>query len=118
MTAANPVLKPGALASWLDGRMRAHNLNQHRLAAQTGIASSTLWRIRHGHIPQPRLIMTLADFFGEDFGTVAEIAGLVRLAELPVEVRNMLRPWYCLPEKERNAILRQFAGVLDLLEIA
>lgn len=116
MTAANPALKPDALASWLDGHMRARKLNLHQLATQTGIASSTLWRIRHGHIPQPRLIMTLADFFGEDFGTVAEIAGLVRLADLPAEVRSMLRPLFSLPEKERNAILRQFGRLLDLLE--
>lgn len=118
MTVADPALKPGTLASWLDGHMRARKLNQHRLAAQTGIASGTIWRIWHGHIPQPRFLVTLADFFGEDFGTVLEIAGLVRLADLPAEIRNMLRPLFSLPEKERNAILRQFEGVLDLLEIA
>jgi hypothetical protein len=52
--------------------------------------------------------------------SVGEIASLLQLAdmpaELPAEIRNMLRQLYRLPARERSFILQFVTQLLDLLE--
>jgi transcriptional regulator with XRE-family HTH domain len=101
--------------------MAEHNLGRNELAERSGLGRTTLTRImRHGHVPAPAQLRRLAAFFGADPDTVMEIAGVVRLsdlpAELPPDVRDLARRLYRLDPADRDAILRQFDGILQLVE--
>lgn len=113
-------MQPSTLDNWLKDHLRARNLTQQQLAAQTGIAVSTISRMKHGQIPGPDSLVTLADFFGEDIGTLLEGAGILQLTQLPderrAELKSLAGRLYRLPAHERNAILRQFGALLDLTE--
>jgi transcriptional regulator with XRE-family HTH domain len=113
-------MKTSTLAAWLRERLRERSLSQRQLARQTGLATGTISAILHGHLPGPDILNTLADFFGADAGTVLEVAGYLQLVdlpgELPVEVKEIVRRLYRLPTRERDAVLKQVAQLLDLLE--
>ena len=109
------------LAEWVEAQMRARNLSRNELSRQSGVAVGTLTRLlRYDHVPGPDILGRLADTFGADRDTVLELAGLVRLSdlpdELPPEVRDLARRLYRLDSRDRQAILDQFDGILKLVE--
>ena len=109
------------LAAWLAEQMAERRLGRNELARESSISETSITRIlRHDHIPNPGLIRRLAAFFRADPDTVMEIAGLVRLSDLPAEVppdvRDLARRLYRLDPRDREEILRQFDGILRLVE--
>ncbi len=113
-------MKSPALEIWLKDRLRERGLSQQQLAAQAEIAIDTLARIERGHVPGPKVLVKLADFFGEDLGTLLEIAGVLHLTQLPAEQRAELKSLsgrlFRLPKPARKTILRQFGALLHLVE--
>lgn len=113
-------MKSATLESWLKDRLHERGLSQQQLAAQAEIAAGMIARIERGHVPGPKVLAKLADFFGEDFGTLLEIAGVLHLTHLPKEQRAELKGLadrlFRLPKPARKTILRQFGALLDLLE--
>ena len=108
-------------AAWLTEQMEERRLGRNELARESGISETSITRIlRHDHIPSPGLIRHLAAFFRADPDTVMEIAGLVRLSDLPVDVppdvRDLARRLYRLDPRDREEIVRQFDGILRLVE--
>lgn len=113
-------MKSPALEIWLKDRLRERGLSQQQLAAQAEIAIDTIARIERGHVPSPKGLVKLADFFGEDLGTLLEIAGVLHLTHLPEERRAELKSLasrLCrLPARDRSTILQQIWALLDLVE--
>lgn len=113
-------MKSSTLATWLRDRLRERGLDQQQLAAQAEIAADMMARIERGHVPGPKVLAKLADFFGEDLGTLLETAGVLHLTQLPEEQRAELKSLagrlFRLPKPARKTILRQFGALLDLLE--
>lgn len=113
-------MKSPALEIWLRDRLRERGLSQQQLAAQAEIAAGMIARIERGHVPSPKVLVKLADFFGEDLGTLLEIAGVLRLADLPeerrAELKNMTSRLCRLPARDRGTILQQIGALLDLIE--
>lgn len=109
-----------SLETWLRDHLHARDLTQQQLAAQTGIAIGTISRLMHGQIPDPEIIVALADFFGEDADALLEGAGVLQLSalkgELPPEIKGLASRLFRLPKPERQAIQRQVDALLDLLE--
>jgi transcriptional regulator with XRE-family HTH domain len=109
------------LAQWLAEQMAEQRLGRNELSRQSGISEASLTRIlRYGHTPNPNLIRRLAAFFRADPDTVMELAGLVRLSDLPPDVppdvRDLARRLYRLDPDDREDVLRQFDGLLRLVE--
>ncbi len=113
-------MKPPALENWLREHLRTHNLTQQQLAAQTGIAVSTISRMMHGQTPGPDIIIALADFFGKDADALLESAGVLSLSALPdglpPELKGLASRLFRLPKSEHQAIQRQMEALLELLE--
>jgi transcriptional regulator with XRE-family HTH domain len=108
------------LADWLRERLRERGISQRKLSIDTGIATGTISAIMHGHIPRAGTVTTLARYFGVETSTLLEIAGIAEFSDvptdLPVELRDLVRRLYRLDDRERDAILNQMRGLLDLLE--
>ena len=113
-------MKIYTLAKWLKDRLRERSMSQRQLARASGVATGTISAILHGHVPSPRVVSTLAEYFGVDIGTVLEVAGILELSDvpvdLPVEVKDIIRRLYRLDAHERDVILSQVSQFLDLLE--
>ena len=103
-------MQPSTLENWLKDHLRARNLNQQQLAAQSGVAASTISRMMHGQIPGPEIMVALADFFGEDVDALLESAGVLPLGALPgglpPELKGLPGRLFRLPKSDRAAILR------------
>ena len=113
-------MQPSTLENWLKDHLRARNLTQRQLAVQAEIAAGMISKIGRGHVPGPDVLVKLADFFGEDIGTLMEIAGILQLTHLPderrAELKSVVGRLYRLPAQERQAILQQVEALLDLLK--
>ncbi len=101
--------------------MTEHRVGRNRLSREAGVAAGTVSRILlYDHIPGPDTMCALADYFHVDRDTALELAGIVQLSDLPKdlppEVRDLTRRLYRLPPADRTAIMRQFDGILRLLE--
>ncbi len=109
------------LARWLKSRMAERNLGRNELVRASGLSAGTISRITVlNYVPGVETLNRLADFFGADRETLLEIAGVVRLTDLegdlPFEVRDLARRLFRLDARSREAILRQFDGILKLVE--
>ena len=109
------------LSVWLGEQMRNRRLGRNALSRHSGLSQPTITRItRYDHIPGPEVICQLADFFGVDRDTLLEIAGVVQFSdlppELPAEIRDLTRRLFRLRQAEREAILRSFDQILQLVE--
>jgi transcriptional regulator with XRE-family HTH domain len=109
------------LRDWLAAQMEERNIGRNELARRAGVAAGTVSRIMlYGHVPKADTVCKIADVFGADRDTVLEIAGIVELSDLPLdvppEVRDLARRLYRLPTEERLAIIRHFDGILQLVE--
>jgi transcriptional regulator with XRE-family HTH domain len=108
------------LAAWLRDRLHEQGVSQRKLSMDTGIATGTISAIMHGHIPRASSVATLARYFSVETSTLLELAGIAEFSdvpgELPVEMRDLVRRLYRLDDRERDAILNQMRGLLDLLE--
>lgn len=109
------------LVGWLTAQMEQRRLGRNALSRATGVGPATLTRIlRYDHVPSPEMLFTLADYFGADRDTVLELAGLVKLsdlpAEMPAELRDLARRLYRLTPRHRQAVLNQIDGILKLVE--
>lgn len=110
-----------ALAHWLQDQMRTRRIGRNALARLTGIAAGTISRITlHNYVPGVPILHRLADGFGVERTTVLELAGVVRGSELPDELldalRSLARRLNRLAPQDRQAVLRQFAALLQLVE--
>ena len=108
------------LAAWLRAQLDARHLSQRQLALAAGLATGTISAVMHGRVPKSTLVRKLANYFGAYEATVMELAGLVTLsdlpAEMPVELRDLVRRLYRLDEAERQIILTQVNQLIDLLQ--
>jgi transcriptional regulator with XRE-family HTH domain len=108
------------LADWLRDRLKQQGISQRKLSIDTGIATGTISAMMHGHVPRANSVATLARYFNVETSTLLELAGIAEFSdvpgELPVEMRDLVRRLYRLDERERDAILNQMRGLLDLLE--
>ncbi len=110
-----------ALANWLRTQMRQHDITHNELARRSGVPGATITRIvRSGHVPRPATLHTLADFFGVERNKVLELAGVVRLPDLPADVppdlRDLIRRLARLAPADRRVALDQIEGLLGLIE--
>ena len=111
----------GDLAGWLKGQMQARRIGRNELVRLSGVAAGTISRITlQNYVPGVEILHKLADFFGVDRETVLELAGVIQLsdlpADLPPELRDLARRLYRLVPDERQAILRSFDAILQLVE--
>lgn len=110
-----------ALAQWLRTQMHARELSHNELARRSGVPGATITRIvRGGHVPRPATLHTLADFFGVERNQVLELAGVMRLPDLPADVppdlRDLIRRLDRLSPADRRVALDQIEGLLGLIE--
>lgn len=108
-------------AHWLQGQMQARRIGRNELVRLTGVSAGTISRITlQNYVPGVQILHQLADFFGADRATVLELAGVLRGSdlpgELPFELRDLVRRLYRLGPEDRQALQRQFAALLQLVE--
>ena len=109
------------LAHWLRDQMRARRIGRNALARLTGVSAGTISRITlYDYVPGVPILHALADCFGADRDMVLELAGVLRGSdlpdELPFELRDLARRLYRLGPEDRQAVLRQFGALLQLVE--
>jgi transcriptional regulator with XRE-family HTH domain len=113
-------MNANTLAEWLKTKMKQGNCSQRQVAKATGISTGSMSAIVHGHVPSPDIIKSLARYFGDDPDTVLEIAGIVKLSDMPREAtateRDILRRLRRLEPHEQTVIVSQIDGLLRFFE--
>jgi len=103
--------------------MRVATIGRNELGRRSGIDAATITRItRHGHIPTAATIVALARALNADPGEALEVAGLIRLSDLPadvtLELRGLSRRLWQLSADQRRRVLAQWSLLLDLVSPA
>jgi transcriptional regulator with XRE-family HTH domain len=109
------------LMEWLNAALRSKEITQNELARQSGVSSATLSAIRHGHTPTLETVRALAKYFDMDVESLMEIAGLIAPlpdvpAEIPEEMRALLRRLARLPEGDRLEVMRLVDSFVSFVE--
>jgi transcriptional regulator with XRE-family HTH domain len=109
------------LSEWLRQQMVERQISRDALAAATGVASGTISRIRvNDHVPGVGSIIALAEFFGDNPDSVLELAGVLRLGDMPedipLELRDLLRRYFKLDAEIRVGMLQQWMSLMAWAE--
>ena len=105
---------------WLLERMRVAAIGRNELARRAGVNATTITHAtRHGRIPTAATIVALARALNADPGEALEVAGLIRLSDLPadvtLELRGLSRRLWQLSGDQRRRVLAQWSLLLDLV---
>lgn len=91
--------------------LRERGWTEYRLSKECGLAQSTIGNIyRRNTRPSLETIETICKGFGI---SLAQFFAEDELVELTPEVREMVRSWSILPQKERKVILEMIHSLAE-----
>lgn len=104
-------------AKWLQLKLLQHNWSQAELARRSHVSEATISRVLlRGNIPGPDIVKAIADALGESTDLALELAGIVRLNDIPTDVtteqRELFRELAKLAPEERKLVLEQLGTMI------